>query len=104
MDYYAGMLGQFSTILQCASAKTLHSVEDTKQNLKEDAEQRTLKRVEAIQSYRRKFEIEPTLSGEETAYRICETFRILELNSTANELDQFCVNCGCVHTIDVVNE
>ena len=82
----------------------MYSVENTKQNLQQDTEKRTLKRVEEIQNFRRKFDIEATTSGEETAYRICETFRTLELNSTANELDQFCVNCGCVHTIDVVNE
>ena len=72
--------------------------------MKNDTERRTLKRVEQIQTYRRRYDIEPTTSSEETAYRICETFRTLELNSTANELDQFCENCGCVHTIDVVNE
>ena len=91
-------------LLQSSSAKTLHSVEDTKQNLKEDTEKRTLQRVEAIQSHRRKFDIEANTANEETAYRICETFRTFELNSTANELEQFCADCGCVHTIDVVND
>ena len=60
--------------------------------------------MEAIQNHRRKFDIEATMSHEETAYRVCEAFRTLELYSTANELDQFCSNCGCVHTIDVVND
>ena len=82
----------------------MYSVENTKQNLKEDTEKRTQQRVEEIQNFRRKFDIEATTSSEETAYRICESFRNLELNSTAHELDQFCVSCGCVHTIDVVNE
>jgi len=91
-------------LFQSASKKVLYSVENTKQNLKQDTEKRTLKRVEEIQNFRRKFDIEATTGSDETAYRMCETFRTLELNSSANELDQFCVNCGCVHTIDVVNE
>ena len=82
----------------------LHNVEDTKQTLKKESEKRTLKRVEEIQNHRRKYDIEATMSHEETAYRVCEAFRTLELNSTANELDQFCSDCGCVHTIDVVND
>ena len=72
--------------------------------MKEDTEKRTLRRVQEIQNFRRKFDIEANTSNEETAFRICETFRTFELNATAHELDQFCVNCGCVHTIDVVNE
>ena len=91
-------------ILQASSTKSLYNLEDTKQNLKEDTEKRTLRRVQEIQSFRRKFDIEANTANEETAFRICESFRNFELNATAHELDQFCVNCGCVHTIDVVNE
>jgi len=90
--------------IEASSTKSLYNVEDTKQNLKEDTEKRTLRRVQEIQNFRRKFDIEANTSSEETAFRICETFRTFELNATAHELDQFCVNCGCVHTMDVVNE
>ena len=82
----------------------MYNVEDTKQNLKEDTEKRTLRRVQEIQNFRRKFDIEANTANEETAFRICESFQTFELNATAHELDEFCVSCGCIHTMDVVNE
>jgi len=40
----------------------------------------------------------------EIAERMCNTYRTLELNSSAVELEEFCVDCGCVHTVDVLKD
>jgi len=45
--------------------------------------------------------------GRETASenlkeRLATTWHNLELNSTAHELDQWCMECGCIHESDVV--
>ena len=52
----------------------------------------------------RRRSIENITSSLEMAERLCNTFRTLELNAAAAELEQFCADCGCIHTLDVLKE
>jgi len=49
-------------------------------------------------------EIERDTAGNEYKERIERAYHELELNSTAHELDAWCVECGCIHESDVVND
>ena len=45
------------------------------------------------------------MSGTETMLeRLSETYRTLELNSNAHTLDEWCVECECIHTADVLKD
>ena len=68
-----------------------------------DAGEHDDRKVRMIKEERRR-PIENITSSLEMAERLCATFRTLELNSAAADLDQFCVDCGCVHTIDVLKD
>ena len=60
------------------------------------AEKRRANRIEIVR-------MEAT--GNETVLeRLSETYRMLELNSTAHTLDQWCSECSCIHTSEVVKE
>jgi len=49
-------------------------------------------------------EIEQDTRSNEYKERIERAYHELELNSTAHELDAWCVECGCIHESDVVND
>ena len=92
---------EFLKSIELESAKAAHSIENAKKSLKEDSS--TERKVQSIKAERQR-SIENMTSSLEMATRICRTFRTLELNSNARELEQFCVDCGCIHTSDVLND
>ncbi len=49
-------------------------------------------------------EIERETASNEYKERIERAYYELELQSTAHELDAWCVECGCIHESDVVND
>lgn len=48
-------------------------------------------------------QLDPTEAAALNA-RLSDTFRTLELNSNAHELDEWCHNCGCIHESEVIKE
>ena len=97
---------EFSKLLKAMemeSAKATHAIEDVKKSLVDESSAKTEHKIKVMKAERRR-SIENTTSSLEMATRICRTFRNLELNAAARELEQFCVDCGCIHTIDVLNQ
>lgn len=85
------------------SARAANCVKDTQKVLLEDSQDRTSMKLENLKA-RRQLTIESLTSSLTVAERLCSTYRTLELNSNASNLDQFCNECGCVHIKDVVTD
>jgi len=93
---------EFLRSIEGESTKAAAVVAEAKAALA-DAGEHDERKVRLMKEERQR-SIENITNSLEMAERLCTTFRTLELNSSAVELEQFCVDCGCVHTIDVLKD
>ena len=78
-------------------------LDETKRELRENFEKSGIKDEQRRREERLR-EVERETASNQLKERLASTWYNLELNSTAHELDQWCVECGCIHTSDVVND
>ena len=88
-------------LIAAKSAKESHGLDETKKSLQTWS---ATKRTEKQLRMDRQREIYRDTSSESFQERLVSTFHNLELNSTAHELDEWCHECGCLHTSFVVND
>ena len=79
------------------------TLDEIKCELRENFEKSGLKDEQRRREERLR-EVERETASNQLKERLTSTWYNLELNSTAHELDQWCVECGCIHTSDIVNE
>lgn len=70
----------------------------------DNAQKSSERRLAAVREENMKSVQLDSKDAEDLARRMSDTYRTLELNSNAKELDLWCENCGCIHDSDVVAE
>jgi len=80
-----------------------NTLDETKAELRESFKNSGLREEKRIKEERLR-EVERHTASSELKERLTSTWYNLELQSNAHELDQWCVECGCIHTSDIVNE
>lgn len=78
--------------------------QDTKSALASHPLTASAKKISELKREREKSMQLDSKESAELLGRLAATYRTLELNSTAHELDAWCEECGCVHVKDVVVE
>ena len=90
--------------IEMESAGRNHSVNATKEALVSNSKAEAEKKLAKVQEENKRSLQLDDKASQELLGRLAETFRTLELASSAHELDQWCDACGCIHTADVVRE
>lgn len=78
--------------------------QETKIALNENHASAADRRISELKKERQKSMQLDSRESNELLSRLSQTFRTLELNSNAHELDAWCDECCCIHTSDVLKD
>lgn len=78
--------------------------QETKEALTSNSKEESDRKVAQIKAQTQKAMELTSKESQHLLQRLSDTFRTLELNSNAHELDQWCNHCQCIHTADVLKQ